>query len=53
MLNPMLEAAELMLLNKKMDAAISAEDVTMVHLRPIRGALYASDPRSTPKTPGM
>lgn len=53
MLKPMLEAAELTLLKRKMDAAISADEATMVHLRPIRGARYERVPRSTPKTPGM
>lgn len=36
-LNPMLLAALLTLLNRKMDTPIMAELTTMVHLRPIEG----------------
>jgi hypothetical protein len=37
-LKPMFEAAELTLLNRKIDMPISADETTMVHLRPTREA---------------
>lgn len=38
MLKPILDAAELTLLKRKIDIPMSAEDTTMVHLRPTRDA---------------
>ena len=37
-LNPMFEAAELTLLKRKMEMPMSADETTIVHLRPTRDA---------------
>lgn len=51
-LSPMLEALLLAALKRKMLMPISADDMTIDHLRPIAGTLYMAPPKRTPTMPG-
>ena len=48
--NPTLDASVLTVANRKRDVPIRAEEPTIAHLRPTRGAPYMNAPS---KTPGM
>jgi hypothetical protein len=51
-LSPMLLAALLTVLKTKMEMPMSAEEITMVYLRPKRGVRYMIVPSKTPRMPG-